>query len=184
MSNTVRATVVALLTQSDVAELISQIGSRASALQADIHQAACSTLDHARAHGDWTGITRLMDALPNGQRVKALGYWFSRFSNGVVSLSKDKDGAWKVNKDRFSKRTDSDFQVSDAMEITFADLTAEKDPQTATLETLLKSLKKYATNAENFDGTDIPKVAPSLRAVASQLVPLVERATAELKQAA
>lgn len=165
--------IVKLLTQSDVAKLIDTIGEGARNLQADIHQAACSTLDHARAHGDWTGITRLLDVLPNGQRVKALAYWYGHFSNGKISLSRDKQsGAWKVNKDRFATRSDEDFKVDDAMETTFADLTVEKDPQTLTLAKFLKSLSRSATNTEKFDGTEIEKVSGKTRTFASRLMAL------------
>lgn len=165
--------IVKLLTQTDVATLIDTIRERATTVQADIHQAACSTLDHARAHGDWTGITRLLDALPNGQRVKALAYWYGFYSNGKVSLSRNKDtGAWQVNKDRFASRVDEDFKVADAMETTFADLTVEKDPKTLTLAKFLQSLSRTATNAEKFDGTEIDKVSPATRAFASRLVAL------------
>lgn len=165
--------IVKLLTQGDVAKLIETIRERATTVQADIHQAACSTLDHARAHGDWTGITRLMDALPNGQRVKALAYWYGHYSNGKVSLSRNKEtGAWQVNRDRFATRVDEDFKVDQAMETTFADLTVEKDPQTLSLAKFLKSLSRTATNAEKYDGTDIDKVSPRTRAFASRLVAL------------
>lgn len=167
--------IVKLLTQSDVAKLITTIAERGVSLQTDIHQAACSTLDHARAHGDWTGITRLMDALPNGQRVKALAYWYGYFSNGKVSLSRNKEnGAWQVNKDRFARRADEDFRVDEACETTFADLTVEKDPQSLTLVKFLKSLSRSATNTETFDGTDIEKVSPKVRAFASRLVALTK----------
>ena len=160
-----------LLTQGDTAKLIDKIGESAATLTADIHLAACSTLDHARAHGDWTGITRLMDTLPRSQRVQALKVWYSEFSGGRVSLSIDPDTkAWRVNKDKFGGRVDADFRVEDAMETTYADLTKEKDPSTLDLAKFLKSLARTATNAENFPNTDIPKVSVKARAVASALV--------------
>lgn len=165
--------IVKLLTQGDVAKLIDTIKVSAGELQSSIHQAGCSTLDHARAHGDYTGITRLMDALPNGQRVKALAYWYGHFSNGKVSLSRNKEtGAWQVNKDRFASRVDEDFRVADACETTFADLTVEKDPQSLTLAKFIKNLSRSATNTERFDGTDVEKVTPKTRAFASRLMAL------------
>lgn len=167
--------IVKLLTQSDTAKLIDTIRTAAGELQTAIHQAACSTLDHARAHGDWTGITRLCDALPNGQRVKALAYWYGFYSNGRVSLSRNKEtGAWQVNKDRFASRVDEDFKVAEAMETTFADLTVEKDPQPLTLAKFIKSLSRTATNTEKFDGTDIEKVTGKARTVASRLMALTK----------
>lgn len=164
-----------LLTQKDVATLITKIGETATTLTADIHLAACSTLDHARAHGDWTGITRLMDTLPKSQRVQALKVWYSEYSNGRVSLSVDPDTkAWRVNKDKFGGRVDADFRIDDAMATTYADLTKEKDPTTLGLAKFLKSLERTATNAENFPGTDIPKVSLAARDVASRIVAFVK----------
>jgi hypothetical protein len=164
-----------LLTQSDTVTLITRIGESAAVLTADIHLAACSTLDHARAHGDWTGITRLMDTLPKSQRVQALKVWYSHFSNGRVSLSTDPDTkAWRVNKDKFGGRSDADFAVQDAMETTYADLTPEKDPTTLSVEKFLKSLARTATNAENFPNTDVPKVSLVTRDIASRIVAFVK----------
>jgi hypothetical protein len=164
-----------LLDQKDTGALIERIGETAQTLTADIHLAACSTLDHARAHGDWTGITRLMDTLPRSQRVQALKVWYSEFSNGRVSLSIDPDTkSWRVNKDKFGGRTEADFRIDDAMETTYADLTKEKDPTTLGLVKFLKSLERTATNAENFPGTDVPKVSVSTRDVASRIVAFVK----------
>ena len=80
--------------------------------------------------------------------------------------------------------TNVDRATEKAMETTFADLTAEKDPKTLTLSQWLKSLRRTATNAENFDGTDVPKVSAELRAVASQVVAMVEKAISEKNTAA
>jgi hypothetical protein len=163
--------IVKLMTQGDTIKLIDSIGERAGDLQADIHTAAFNTLDHARVHGDYTGIERLMNKLPTGQRVKALAAWYRGFSTGKVSLSqKSKDSPWAVNKDRFASRVDSDFDMTRAEETTFAEYTVERDPVTLTVEAFLKSLKRTAVNAANFDGTDIPKVAPAARALASRLL--------------
>lgn len=169
-----------LLTQADAGKLISRIAEAAVTLTADIHLAACSTLDHARAHGDWTGIVRLMDSLPKSQRVKALAYWYSVMSNGRVVLSVDAETkSYRVNKDKFANRTDADFEIEKAMATTYADLTVEKNPEPLTVEKFLKSLKRTAVNADNFEGTEIPKVSPRMRAVASSLVPLVQKALDE-----
>jgi hypothetical protein len=164
-----------LLTQGDTSKLIERIGEAANALTADIHLAACSTLDHARAHGDWTGITRLMDTLPRSQRVQALKVWYSEYSNGRVSLSVDPDTkTWRVNKDKFGGRVDGDFRIEEAMDVTYADLTKEKDPTTLSLVKFLKSLERTATNAENFQNTDVPKVSIATRDVASRIVAFVK----------
>lgn len=168
--------IVKLMTQADVLKLIDQIGERAGDLQADIHTAAFNTLDHARVHGDYTGITRLLDKLPKGQRVKALAYWYGHFSNGRVSLSVDADTKlWRVNKDKFGGRSDVDFDMIEAEKVSFADLTVEKDPKTLSLEKFIASLARTATNAANFDGTDVPKVSPATRALASKLVAFIKQ---------
>jgi len=173
--------VVKLLTQAEAKTLIDKIGSVAVTLQADIHQAACSVFNHAFVHGDNTGITRLLDKCTNGLRVKALAHWFNHFSNGAITLSQEKDTkSWKVNPDRFARRADLmpnlAGSLAKAMDLSFADLVPEKGHETLTLKQFLKSLKRSATNAENFDGTSIPKVSLAVRTVASELVKIVEAA--------
>lgn len=172
---------VKLMTQGDVAKLIDDIAATATVLQDDIHTAAVNTFNHAFVHGDWTSITRLMDVLPNGQRVKALAYWYGHFSNGALSLSKDPETrGWRVNKDRFAKRAelvpDVEAATEACMETNFADLTAEKDPQTLTLERFYKSMKRTSANTSNFQGTDIPKVSPAVRNIATQIVEIIDKA--------
>jgi hypothetical protein len=177
--------IVKLMTQGDVTKLIDSIGERASTLQADIHTAAVNTLEHARVHGDNTGITRLMDKLPNGTRVKALAYWYSKFSGGSVSLSRNEETKqWQVNKDKFAKRADllTEASVEAAEATTFADLTTEVAPNTLTLERMLKSMKRTSVNAEvNADGS--PKVAPKAREAASKAVVIFEQMLADLRAA-
>src|SRR5690606_1452395 len=65
---------------------ISTIATSAAKLNERIHVCAVSCLAHVRDHGDWTPAALLCDALPKGQRVKALVYWFSHFSNGKLKL--------------------------------------------------------------------------------------------------
>jgi hypothetical protein len=173
-----------LLNQSDVVSFIAQIGERATTLTSDIHLAACSTFQHAMKYGDWTGITRLLDSLPKSQRVKALAFWYTTFSNGRISLSVDPETKlYRVNKDKFAGRSDADFRLDEALETTYADLTAEKDPTTLGLEKYIKSMERTATNAGNFEGTSIPKVSPAVRELASQLV-IVAKAFRAAKEAA
>lgn len=158
-----------LLTQTDLMKTIGEIGTVAHKLQESIHLCACSGLDHVRAHGDTTGVVALCNALPNGQRVKALAFWFKKFSNGKLVLSYDKTGkTWAAKLSK--QREDADFDVTGAMAVTFADLTDEKNPQSVTVESILKSLVSKSTNTANFDGTEIPKVAADARAFAAKLV--------------
>ena len=158
-----------LLTQSDLIKGIATLKTDAASVQERIHLYAVSSLDHVRAHGDTTGCVALCNALPNGQRVKALAFWFKKFSNGKLILTMDK--ATKTWTAKLSKqRVDSDFDVAGAEAITFADLTDERDPVSVTIESMVRNLERNATNAENFDGTDQPKVTPEARAFAAELV--------------
>jgi hypothetical protein len=171
--------IVKLLTQAEALVLIDKIGSTAEVLQEEIHQAACSVFNHAFLHGDWTGVCRLLDKLPNGIRVKAVQHWFTYFSNGALALSQDKaSGAWKVNKDRFARRSDLvpdlTIALNKAMAKNFADLVPEKGHETLDLKGFLKSLKRAATQRECFPGTTIPKVSQQVNSVASELVKAVE----------
>ena len=164
-----------LITQSAVKARIVKLGASAAEVQAEIHLLGCSTLEHVAIHGDTTGAVALMNALPNGQRVKALAFWFRTFSNGKISMVL-KDQSWTCNlgKDRKAE----DFDIDGAMAMTFADLTTERDPVTLTLEKFIKGLERTANNSDNFDGTETPKVAPAVRAVAAQFVAMYRKAEA------
>lgn len=158
-----------LLTAADLLAAIPALKQDADSVQERIHLYAVSGLDHVRAHGDTTGVVALMNALPRGQRVKALAFWMKKFSNSKLILTFDKDG--KVWAAKLSKqRVDGDFDIEGAEAVTFADLTDEKDPQSTTVEGLIKSLVGKSTNSENFDGTEIPKVTPEARKLAAALV--------------
>lgn len=158
-----------LLTQADLAKKVVEIKTTAHNLQASIELCACSGLDHVRAHGDTTGVLALMNALPNGQRVKALAFWFKKFSNSKLIFTMDKKAKeWKVSLSK--QRVDADFDITGAMATSFADLTDERDPKSATVESILKSLISKSTNTENFDGTDIPKVEPAARELTAKLI--------------
>lgn len=162
-------TKITLLTQAQVAPFINKLGATAKQVQADIHIAACSTLDHTREHGDYTGAQLLMNALPNGQRVKALGAWFSHFSNKKLTFKYDKETAtWIGSLEK--ARMESDFGVDAAMITSFADLTAEKDPMTLDVKAFVHGLERTAKNTATFDGTDKPKVDPTVRQLAADVL--------------
>jgi len=168
-----------LLSQSEVKARVAKLVLTAAEVQSEIHLIGCSTLDHTRVHGDYTGAVALLNGLPKGQRVKALAYWFRHFSNGKMVAKINSDTKlWDIELKK--DRTDADFRVDEAIEITFADLTAEKDPTTLELDKFLKGLDRTANNTENFDGTNIPKVAAETRAMAARIVAFVR----ESKQAA
>ena len=160
-----------LLTQTQVRDAIPLLTTDARKIQETIHLIGCSVLDHTRAHGDYTGAEALLNALPTGQRVKALAHWFRHFSNGKMIAKLDaKTKAWGIELKK--DRVDSDFKVDEAIQVTFADLTVEKDPVTLELAKF-KGLERTANNTENFDGTDIPKVAADTRAMAAKIVAFV-----------
>jgi hypothetical protein len=163
---------IKLMTQGDLMKAIPILAAQARDVQEMIHQCACSALDHVRAHGDTTGFVALLNALPNGQRVKALAYWAAHFSNKKLILQFDKKAkSWTAKLSK--ERTDEDFKVTEAMETTFADLTEEQEPKSMTVEALIKKLITASTNSENFDGTEIPKVEPAARALAADLVAFI-----------
>jgi len=171
-----------LMTQADVVKAIPVLAADAATVQERIHIIACSTLDHVRAHGDTTGCVALCNALPKGQRVKALGAWFKHFSNGKLIMAYDKKAGWSA---KLSKgRVDTDFDVTKAMETTFADLTEERDPVSVTIESMLRNLKRNAENTEMHDDGVTPKVDPAARALAAEIVQFVRTKGLDQKKAA
>jgi len=152
---------------------ISAIAASATKLNERIHVCAVSCLAHVRDHGDWTPAALLCDALPKGQRVKALAHWFSHFSNGKLKLRETEHGyRATLAKDR----TAADFDVEGAMAVTFGDLTTERPPSVMTAESLLKVLARKASTRE-FDTNGQRKatrasiaLAASLKRLADELV--------------
>ncbi len=171
---------LSLLTQADVAIRIATLATAAKSLQEDIHVCAVSVLDHARAHGDTRGIVALMNALPNGQRVKGLAAWFKHFSSEKINLSVDKQTkAWTCELKK--ERAVEDFKVDEASEIDFGTFTVEVAPQTMTVAQMIKRIEKMSANdEENADGS--PKIEPEARALAAELVSFIR--TKQVKQAA
>lgn len=158
---------ITIISKAAVMEFITGLKTRAVTLQAEIHQAAVSTLDHCREHGDYRGALALVNALPNGQRVEGLMAWYTHFSNGKLSFKKDANGqrSAKLNTDR----VDSDFDIEAAMLTDFGSLTKEAKPAVFTIDKLIKFIESKANNVElNADGS--PKVAEDTRAVAAKLV--------------
>lgn len=159
-----------LLNREKSAVLITELGARAATVQADIHLVGCSALAHMRDHGDYRTALQLMNALPNGPRVQGLAVWFREFSSGKFSLNFDsKEKTWKgsLKKDR----TEADFRVDDAIEVSFADFTKERTPKQFDVMALVRFIKSKADNTEtNPDGTF--KVSPAAREAASRLLKL------------
>jgi hypothetical protein len=167
--NNTGAIMTTILNQADTGKLIKSIRGRAASVQNDIHQAACSTLDHMRQHGDYTLAVALLNVLPSGQRVKGLAAWYKHFSGGKFTVRQDKaqGNIWvgSLKKDRAA----TDFLVEDAMQVTFADFTTERDPQQITPATILKYLERLVGNEDTLPNGS-PKVDPEAVALASKLL--------------
>lgn len=159
-------TTFTILDQATCGKKIDRIRKIGKALQNEIHVVAVSTLSHIRDHGDYTLAVRLLDALPNGQRVKALAHWYGHFSNGLATFSFDKSGGWacKLAKARPAEM----FDIDGAYGTSFADLVAEKGYSTMTVDNVLAYLKRKSDeDGVNPDGT--PKVQPEAREMLAAL---------------
>lgn len=171
-----------LMTVGEMTTAIGRIAATGKVLQGRIHDTAVSTLNHAAEHGDTTLACRLLDALPNGQRVKSLAFWFTHFSGKQMSFSVDKStgkyacklkGGW----------TKTAFDVPAAAATTFADLTVEKSPETMDVKAFLKMLKRVGDNDALIPGTDQPKVDPLVRRLAAVAYAKVEEESKAAKAA-
>jgi hypothetical protein len=159
-------TTFTILDQAACGKKIDRIRKIGKALQNEIHVVAVSTLSHIRDHGDYTLAVRLLDALPNGQRVKALAHWYGHFSSGAATFSFDKSGGWGAK--LLKARTPEMFDIEGAIETSFADLVEEKGYSTLNVAQVVAYLKRKANeNGVNPDGT--PKVAPEAREMLATL---------------
>ena len=73
---------------ADVEKAIASIANRGAKLQADMHSAACASLNHAAMHNDPTLLNRLLNAMPKSSRRNSLMVWALKFGN--VALNADK----------------------------------------------------------------------------------------------
>lgn len=158
-------------TQGELPKVVKSLCGKASEVNGEIHVVGVNILEHTQKHGDYTMGETLLNGLPKGQRVKALAFWFNHFSGGKLRFELGDDG-WKgkLSKDR----TEADFDITGAEAMHFQDLTVEKDPKSVTIKAMLKQLASKATNAKDFEGTDIPEVEPSARAFASRILFLAQ----------
>ena len=168
---------VNIMTAGEITTAIGRIAASGKVLQARIHTVAVSTLAHIRDHGDTTLAVRLLDALANGQRLNALAFWYSRFSNGKAVFSKGKDGQWKCNLNK--ERSPEDFDIEAADATNFADLTKEPKVEPMDIKAFEKLLKRIGDNDGCFPGTTIEKVQPAVRALAASCVAVIREKTAK-----
>ena len=155
-----------LMSAADIGKRIAKIAKVGNSLQAEIHEIAVQTLGHIAAHGDTTLFTRLLDGLPNGQRVKALAFWGNHFSGKQVTASYEKDAGWTT---KLVKGWSADkFDLDGAVATTFADLVPEKGYNTLTMPALAAYFKRQANNdGLNPDGS--VKVEPAVRDLCASL---------------
>lgn len=153
-------TTFTVLSQSEIAKRITRIKSVGARLQNEVHVVAVSCLAHARDHGDITLSVRLLDAMPNGQRVKALAYWFRKFSGEQLSFSFKPDTGWSAKLVKGWKP--ELYDVDGAYAVTFADLTAEKGYDTLSVKAVLSYLKRKA-DEDGLHPNGEAKVSPEAR---------------------
>lgn len=156
---------IEILSVSAIGEVLDKIATTAKALQSQIHQCAVSALAHTFESGDYRSVTRLLNALPNGQRVQALSVWFTAMSDNTIEIKKA-NGAFAVAlvsgwKDKIGDRAVQLLEV--AMEQDYGSFTKESKPATMTLEKLVKWLESKATANDD-------DVEPAAKAVAAKLV--------------
>lgn len=163
---------IAILTQAQVTAGLPALRASAVELEANIHQYAVSTLDHAREHGDFRGVLGLLNALPKGQRVQGLAAWYRNYSTNKLSL-KFKDGLWsgEIRKDR----SDGDFKIAEAMAVTYADFTNEVAPKQLTMAKFLASIERVANNTDTLP-SGARKVPENVAALAAEMVATVRAA--------
>lgn len=159
------------LNVKEAAARIASIAKRGKALDADVHQVACSTLVHVREHGDYTLIEKLIRALPAQSRHKALAYWYNHFAKGAMVVEVSKAGV----KVKLSKeRTPEMFRVDEAVETPFWSLTTEKDVEPLTIAQWLKRIERMA-QYEAKEGQP-QRFAPELIGFAKKILPVLNAA--------
>lgn len=136
---------------ADIDKAIALIANRGKKLDADIHQAACSTLAHAINHGDVTLAQKLVSAMPKSGRSKALVAWF--IAHGPFAPGGD-DGKTLV----YLK---SESALDKALVTPFWTFTEEREPAPFDLMASLASLLARAEKALQNDKQDTSLIAPA-----------------------
>lgn len=153
---------IEILSVSAIGEVLDKIATTAKALQSQIHQCAVSSLAHTFEHGDFRSVTKLLNALPNGQRVQALAVWFAHFSGNALAVKKA-SGAFSVVLDSSKLTFDRAEMLEQAMEQDYGTFTKESTPAALTLEKLIAWVEKKAQANDD-------EVEPAAKAVAAKLV--------------
>lgn len=153
---------VTILNESNTIKLIGSISRRGVKLDHDIWQAAASALFHAaEGCGDFTLFERVINALPRGSRVSALISWGAEYA--PVCVNKDKNGAYKVTK---NKRQDApDWDLESIKNVPWWEYKPAPTATTVDLAALAEILRKIE------EGRDTPtrKIAQDAREGAAYL---------------
>lgn len=163
---------IEILSVSAIGEVLDKIATTAKALQSQIHQCAVSALAHTFESGDYRSVTKLLNALPNGQRVQALSVWFAAMSDSMLEIKKA-NGAFSVAlmsgwKDKLgdsdeTRAARAEQLLGVAMEQDYGSFTKESKPAAMTLEKMIKWLESKAVANED-------DVEPAAKVVAAKLV--------------
>jgi len=139
---------------------IKSIANRGKKLDADIHVAATSVLEHVKQHGDTTVVASLVSAMPKSARRKALIHWVKAFA--PISVEQDKSGKVTAKLNPIREADKSDFAIEDAFETPFWDFTPEKEVKPMTFEKLMAYVEKHAVE---IDGVSDEEAAAMLTAL-------------------
>lgn len=132
-----------LLNKAETEKAITSIKTRGAKLQSDIHQAACSALDHLNQHGDTSLINRLIVALPASARRNALAKWAMTF--GKLALNDDK--STKQDQPLVYLKEKAATPIADAIATPYWALKAsETGSRTVSVDDWLGSVLKRALN--------------------------------------
>lgn len=157
-----------ILNKEATDKLIKSIAVRGKKLDADIHQAALSSLAHHAEHGDTTLVNRLVLAMPKSGRRNALMAWCENYGAGLTPNT-DKATA-KDQPFAHVKGSKKSFDVKAADAKPFWEFKPEPEYVQFDLAAALAMLLRKAENAlasEQQDGTLIsPEKLAALRALA------------------
>ncbi len=145
---------------------IKSIEKKGKELQSLIHATAIQALVHAKAYGDVTLMTKLVQALPSSSRKEALKVWVKDFSPLLWKVNK-KEGTEGYVMDKAPSR--NAFAIPEADVMPFWEYTKEEKPKDAlTLAQLIAlinrnidKIEKIAKgeSKEHLDDSENPEMA-------------------------
>lgn len=152
----------------DLMKTITKVGRDATELQATIHEVGLNCLLQLRNHNQSTPTANLLNALPNGTRVKALAHWFNVNAKGAVNVARDPQSkVWTVQ--LIKGRTPDMYKMDEAEATSFADLTEEREVAQFDEKALIAWITKKAKSTQRLnDGK--PAVSNEAKALAARLL--------------